>query len=564
MVLNFFKKCYLSKKVFLKYVFFIILFIYLLTKPNLSFANPLLYTYIVSINGDRIVLETRGLENKSFSECNLIDLNCINLAEKPLPITNSTSPSYKYTVKFPVNSTRRNISTTGHYGFYTKIDSLKKTRTLGIIDAKSKKAYTNVNTLNFWNLFDQQPHIARFSPDEKNMAYVDDRSGFMSLYVVPLKSLNNKSFGLNKVTSDVSVGDFMFASPDTIVYVANTKTDPYNWTLYSYNLATKIKNPLVDHLAYDTILHQFNNSIIFEKITPFGTEPVVLSDYKGGFIKIFNLLTPNPTNTDTISYSYQKIVGFDTVLMKNIKTLTLNQPLIVWLHGGPFRQSSFTRHPYISYGVYDWVLEEAVNKGAQVLKIDYPGSYGSGRKLSESVKGGVGTTDIDSVMKVITNFTKTHSNIDQVYLVGNSYGGYLAGKALASYPTKINGGLSINGVTDWKSLLLFYKNSIFNTFFNGLPTAKNKKLFTQASIIDNVKLYEKPLYIVQGEVDSTIPKFQAILLKKALDEAGKTSTLTLIPDENHVFLKNSSLNTICQTLFKMVNLDVSNSCHLEG
>ena len=135
---------------------------------------------------------------------------------------------------------------------------------------------------------------------------------------------------------------------------------------------------------------------------------------------------------------------------------------------------------------------------------------------------------------------------------------------MSLYPKQIDGALSINGVTDWGSLLVSYKNSIFNTFFNGIPSSKNKKLFTNASIIKNVDQIKNPVYIIQGEKDTTIPKIQAVQLKKALDKANKISNLILIPEENHVFHKNSSINTICKSLFEMIKLDSTNSCNLNG
>ena len=395
------------------------------------------------------------------------------------------------------------------------------------------------------------------------MAYVSDRSGFMSLYVVPLSNLSSKKLGIGRVTSNVSVGDFIYADANTILYIANNKVDPYNWILFSYNLNIKKKTILAEHLTYDSVLHKVGKQIVFTRLADRGTEPVVLTDYNGGEIKNFNLPISAPSFVDSIQYSYQKIAGTNTVLMKNINNSTTAHPLIVWLHGGPYRQTSFKRHTYISYGVYDWILEEAVSKGAYVLKIDYPGSYGAGRSFTESIKSGVGLVDVKNVTNVINAFTK-NNKVDGVYVVGNSYGGYLALKSVSSYPNKITNALSINGVTDWKALLNIYQNSIFNTFFGGLPSSKNKKLFTQASIIDNLSKLKNPVYVIQGESDTTIPKSQAILLKNKLDDADKISNLTLIPGENHVFSKDSSINTICKALFEMTKLDATNSCNLSN
>ncbi|MEI7810693.1 MAG: alpha/beta fold hydrolase [bacterium] len=532
--------------------------------PNISLAsNDLWYGSLKSIDGSQANIEYRGLEKKYNFSCNIDTASCVSVSVFPPKSIITQNTEKKVLVKFPANSVRNNISSTGRYGFYLTVSDKKKSRVVSLVDGLKNKKYTVSEYFNFWDLLEEQIHLSRFAPDDSSMAYVSDRSGFMSLYVVSLSNLSSKKLGLGRVTSGVSVGDFIYADANTILYVANNKVDPYNWILFSYNLNTKKKKILAEHLTYDSVLHQVGKQIVFTRLSDRGTEPVILTDYNGGEIKNFNLPISAPSFMDSIKYSYQKIAGTNTVLMKSINNSTIVHPLIVWLHGGPYRQTSFNRHTYISYGVYDWILEEAVSKGAYVLKVDYPGSYGAGRALTESIKSGVGLVDVKSVMNVVNAFTK-NNKVDGVYVVGNSYGGYLALKSVSSYPNKITNALSINGVTDWKALLNIYQNSIFNTFFGGLPSSKNKKLFTQASIIDNLSKLKNPVYVIQGESDTTIPKSQAILLKNKLDDADKISNLTLIPGENHVFSKDSSINTICKALFEMTKLDATNSCNLSN
>ncbi len=43
----------------------------------------------------------------------------------------------------------------------------------------------------------------------------------------------------------------------------------------------------------------------------------------------------------------------------NPNNYDLNKPytLLIWLHGGPYRQTSYGYHPFHSYGIYDSILE---------------------------------------------------------------------------------------------------------------------------------------------------------------------------------------------------------------
>lgn len=545
------------KKYFFLYSFFIIT---IFSISHTCFADPLWYGNIINVSDGTAHLKFRGLEQIHNFSCSISTTECSEI-QNPPSNTSTNSSSQKNTFRFPKQSNHRNGTSDTIFKFYTTLTSSKK-RTLSLVNTKTKKTYSVSNSLNFWNLLDMQPRVSKFSPDNTKLAYVDDRSGFASLYITSLTSLSKNNLSGTMITSNVSVGDFTFSDSHTLLYVANTTSDPYDWVLYSYDTDTQVAISLVHHLTYDSILHQDGNSIIFTALGQLGTIPEILTDYHGTDIQDFKLPIATPSTTNTISYTYQTIAGFDTVVMSNRNLPETKHPLIIWLHGGPYRQASFMRHTYISYGVYDWDLEQAVNQGAYVVKIDYPGSYGSGRKNSERIKSGVGLVDVKSVEDVINDFV-AHNTVDGIYLVGNSYGGYLALRTAVEYPDQITGTLSINGVTDWQSLLIYYKNSIFNEFFGGLPSSHNKKLFAQASIFSRVQNLKNPVTIIQGEIDSTIPKFQATALKSALDHAGKQSTLIMIPNENHVFEKDSSINTICTTLFQMIGFSDMSSCNLQ-
>ncbi|MDE2030727.1 MAG: prolyl oligopeptidase family serine peptidase [Patescibacteria group bacterium] len=535
-------------------------------KPNVSLAaSPLWYGSIIRIDGDNAILDFRGLEVKHYFSCNIKTLTCSEIPEiPPRPsLPEGSQPSVKSLVRFPSRSMHQNISSKGRFGFYITTDTNRKYRTFVLVDGLKKKSYSIVEHLDFWNLLDEQPHISHFAPDDSTLTYLSDRSGYASLYISSLSNPSQKSFQGTQITSGVSVSDFTYVNPQTILYIANTEADPYNWILYSYNIKTKTKAILADNLAHDSIIHSIGDSIVFTKLSPLGTLPVVLTNYQNGELKNFNIPIQAPAYTDSIDYTYNKLAGANTVEMKNKNLPAGKHPLIVWLHGGPYRQTSFIRHTYISYGVYDWVLEEAVDKGAYVLKVDYPGSYGAGRSFTEKIKDNVGIADVKSVIDTINAFKENH-DVSGVYTIGNSYGGYLALKSAEANQNIIDGVLSINGVTDWSSLMIFYRNSIFNTFFSGLPSYYTRKYYNQASIFNYIKQFKNPIYIIQGEVDTTIPKKQAIVLKDLLDKANKSSNLILIPGENHIFLKDSSINTICKTLLEMTHLNATNSCNLQG
>jgi dipeptidyl aminopeptidase/acylaminoacyl peptidase len=169
---------------------------------------------------------------------------------------------------------------------------------------------------------------------------------------------------------------------------------------------------------------------------------------------------------------------------------------------------------------------------------------------------------MSDVMKAI-EFVKKEAKINNVYLTGNSYGGYLALKTIVSYPKEIKGIMSINGVTDWSSLLIRLRTSIFNVDFGGIPSKNNKNLYNQASIIKNVdNLTDQRIIIAQSEKDRTISPTQAYTLNDLLKQKNKNVTLVTYPDEDHVFSKKSSIEDLCRQLFNLSNLSTENRCKM--
>ena len=544
-----------------KILYGVLIIVFCLIGVRHAHADPLWYGDLFTTNGDSVTLELRGLEQKEYFTCSIASRDCTPLATPPVttqPVDASSSP-----IHFPNGSTRQNTSPMNHFGFFTNLSKGSTTRTLGFVTVKKHITYTIKDSVHFWNLLEEQPKVSSFAPDESSLAYLDDRSGFASLYVTNLGTMSAKNFQGVQITKGVSVGNFRYADSATLLYVANTISDPYNWVLYAYDISSKTSKILAEHLTYDTGLYQSGNSVVVTQLTPLGAMPIIITDFHKNGIDHFTIPKGQPQAHSNITYTYQKIAGINTVIMSNPSSAASEHPVIIWLHGGPYRQASFMRHAYISYGVYDWVLEQAVNQGAYVVKVDYPGSYGAGRTFTESIKYNAGLVDVGAVEKVVSD-VMTHNQVSGVYVIGNSYGGYLALRFGVAYPNQVSGVLSINGVTDWGSLLTFYQNSIFNTFFNGLPSSRNKKLFAQASILNRASKFQSPVFLIQGDVDTTIPKAQAILLKNILDQNHKDSSLILIPGENHVFEKDSSINTICNTVFSMIGVNSGGSCDLNG
>jgi len=516
--------------------------------PVFSFAAQIRYGKIISKSDDSLIIQYGNLEYPNYYNCMIGTLSCIDLG---------IIPPLKNTLK-PINIYRRFT-----LSFLPALNKNNHIRSFILRDGNTGKKYTKSVKVNYWDLLSEETTLGRISSDEKTLIYLDDSSGYPTLYQVDLTSLKgNRLKGTQLFTEPFSISGFAFTMPTKLYFIAN-KENPYEWNLYKYDLETKITSKIEDNVSYAFKIISVNNGLIFFKIQGSSSFPVFYNEPTGQ-VENFSLPAPEIPET-TID---RKSVSFGNNLYGALLTpinFDKNTPhkLLIWLHGGPDRQTSLGYHPYLSYAVYDWILDEIVKNNVAVLKLDYRGSYGYGRPFAESIKGEVGKGDVADVINSLVQIKKDMT-ISEVYLMGNSYGGYLALRSLVSNPSQFQGVISINGVTDWSVMLKDLRNSIFNTYFNGIPNKKNIKLYSQASIISRISnLADQKIILIQAQADKTVPPSQADILYQALKKKNKKVEFYPYVGEDHVFKKNSSIQGICNNVFVTLSLPLENNCNFQ-
>lgn len=434
----------------------------------------------------------------------------------------------------------------------------RDTRTYILRNLKTGQESTISESISYWDLINDEGRVFSFSPNNKKIAYLDDKDGSQKIYLSLAKN-QAKLDHQPLQTSAYQIDDFIFTDNATIYYIGNTKDNPSVWSLYRYNLNTGMDKIIASNASYVDPIRKIGQTIVFNQLQAKGYGP-----------SIYNLITNKarqftiPSIETKMATPNEEVISSDTihgVLMKpTVKNTTQAHPLLIWLHGGPYRETSYGYHPYHSYGIYDSILKLLAKNNVIVLKLDYPGSLGYGRNYAESIKNSVGNIDVQNVLDAI-NYAKSKYNINNVYLAGNSYGGYLSLKSLVEHPDIFTGVISINGVTDWESLLLRMRKSIFNTHFSGLPNNTNQHLYNQASIINRIgNIGNQKIAIIQGQSDHTIPPWQAELLYKKLYEQSKNVQIIRYADEDHVFKEKKNISDLCVQIFTFMGMTPDTEC----
>lgn len=444
------------------------------------------------------------------------------------------------------------FSPKGNYiAYYGASTARTKERTYTLVDIAHNVTYAWKEKNDYWDLLSEEEKVFDFSPDERYFLHLSDRDGVQTLYSTRLWLLDGVSGGrLGKriFPSNFTVNNFLYGADGSLYFIANRK-NPLTWSVYRYDPADPLVQWVIDDALYYPPPVRMGKDIVFLRSQ--GDVPM-LHALHTDTQTVAPLPVPTSGSFSLATGTVKNFAGrYGVLYTPDGYDSQKTYPLIVWLHGGPNRQTSTSFHSYHSYGTYDAVLEHLRKNGFIVLKLDYRGSYGYGTKFSTDLKGNVGNLDVKDVADAVTALKKTMP-IGEVYPMGNSYGGYLALRALAGKPALFAGAISINGVTDWWTLIRNIPSSIFRIHFNGAPSEKNKTLYDQASIflrLNNLK--DKKIVLVTGEDDSTIPPRQTAMLYDALLERGIAATNVSYEKEGHILTDSAHLIDLCNQVVKL-------------
>ena len=516
--------------------------------PAFSLAAGINYGDIISQSADAFILKYGNIQNPDFYNCTVSTMSCSDVGK--------TAPSVM-TGQAPYANP--------HFSFSTKsvFKNNVHIRTFYLTNNLTGKTYTRSYKLGSWDTLGDEGTIVAFSPDYTRMVYQDDSSDYPVLYSLNLTTLSGKTFKGTKIfTKPTTISGFNLTSANDLYFISN-KLSPYAWDLYKYDFTTKTTTFLAENASYAHAIRKWSDGITFFVTQGASSFPEFYNETTNQIEKFSGITTDtsiSTVNSQDISFGG----GMHGVLMtpQNFDK-TVSHQLVIWLHGGPYRQASIGFQPYPGYAVYDLILNQLAENNVIVLKLDYRGSYGYGGSYAKSIIKNVGKGDVTDIINAQSLIKKDFS-VSNTYLLGNSYGGYLALRSIVAYPAKFSGAISINGVTDWASMLKALRTSIFNVDFGGLPNKNNAVLYAKASILSRIgNLTTQKIVLMQSQADKTIPPSQADTLYKALQNAGKNVQFIPYPGEDHTFTKISDIESICQNVFNTLSLPLTNNCNFQ-
>jgi len=348
--------------------------------------------------------------------------------------------------------------------------------------------------------------------------------------------LEKKSFSKIVSIEGESIDTMKWDKTNQALYLVTTKGVAD--VLYRYDLATEQLHELTMPIDTLTQLHIAKSGNLYILGTGATMPPNI---FKSTDASKWEQLTNNQVlgvsqeemvDPDVISYESFDGKKIEALLFK-AKPENDNGHTIFWPHGGPqaAERKSFRA-----------MFQSFLNRGYTIFAPNFRGSTGYGSEFVKLVEQDWGHGPrLDCVAGIEWLFENEITSREKLFLVGGSYGGYMALLLHGRHPEYFKAVVDIFGPSD-----LF-------TFVQSVPPhwkpimerwlgdpERDKERFVKDSPVTYLDGMTKPMLVIQGAKDPRVVKEESDQIVAKLKEEGRDVEYLVLDDEGHGFSKKEN------------------------
>lgn len=220
-------------------------------------------------------------------------------------------------------------------------------------------------------------------------------------------------------------------------------------------------------------------------------------------------------------------------------------PTIALVHGGPWARDS---------AGYDDETQFLASKGYAVIRVNYRGSTGYGKKISFDSEYDFRKMQDDITEAVQLMAKQGISDPKRLAIMGASFGGYSAICGAAFEPDLYQCAITNMGVFDWEEMIKSRKRQEHEYSAHKLveelgDPKLDQTRFEEISPIYHVDKIKIPIFVIHGKDDSNVSIKQSKMLKSELQKHGVEHEVLFVGDEGHnIFSLKKRVKTYEQIL----------------